>query len=285
MNEPSRNGEGSKQPAGPKTGRILMGLIVGAASGVVVNVLWGGSTVLENAVRYGTEPVGQIWLRALIMTVIPLVFTSLSLGVAGMGDLKKLGRVGLKTLLYFLLFTTLAVGLGLVMVNTFRPGVGLSADVRERLLATYRQQATQSQVIAGQASFGIQTIVNIVPRNPLAAAAQGDMLGTIFFSLVFGVGLALLPAERSRVLLETVRGLGDVMVVIIDLIMKLAPYGVFALIFSVAARFGSDLLARLGWYVVTVIVGLAIFQFGMYGVTIRWLGGAAPVNSFVGRAP
>ncbi|MBI1941577.1 MAG: dicarboxylate/amino acid:cation symporter [Acidobacteria bacterium] len=269
MNHDSSLEDEPRRSAGPSAGRILAGLVAGAVAGVIANFLWGGSAALENVVRYATEPAGQVWLRALIMIVVPLVFASLTLGVAGLGDLRKLGRIGLKTLLYFLTVTLLAASLGLVMVNVIRPGVGLPSDVRERLLETYGQQAAESKAVAGEARFGIQTLVNIVPRNPLAAAAQGDMLGLIFFSLMFGVALALLPATRSATLTEALRGIGEAMVVIIDLVMKLAPFGVFALVFSVAARFGFDLLARLGWYVVTVVAGLAIFQFVVYGALLR----------------
>src|SRR5208283_1684795 len=109
---------------GPKTRHILAGLILGAVAGVVANLAWGKTAALANLIRYGTEPAGQMWLRALIMVVIPLIFSRLSLGVAGLGDLHKLGRVGLKTLLFFLLITTLAAVLGLSMVNLVRPGVG-----------------------------------------------------------------------------------------------------------------------------------------------------------------
>ncbi len=269
-----------RRSGGPGAGRILTGLVAGAVAGVAANLLWGGSAGLEHVVHYATEPAGQLWLRALIMIVVPLVFASLTLGVAGLGDVGKLGRIGLKTLLYFLMVTLLAASLGLLMVNILRPGAGLPSDVRDRLLATYGQQAAESKTAAGQAHFGVQTLVNIVPRNPLAAAAQGDMLGLIFFSLLFGVALALLPAERSGTLLDAVRGLGEAMVVIIDLVMKLAPYGVFALVFSVAARFGFDLLARLGWYVVTVVAGLAVFQFAVYGALLRLLGGWKPRDFF-----
>ena len=122
--------------------------------------------------------------------------------------------------------------------------------------------------------------MNVVPRNPITAAAQGDMLGVIFFSLAFGVALALLPPERTKVLIEAVRGLGDAMIAIIDLVMKLAPYGVFALLFTVAARFGLDLLARLGWYIITVMVGLFIFEFGVYSVLVRVFAGWAPIDFF-----
>lgn len=270
--------ESSRQ--GPKTRHILAGLILGAAAGVVANLAWGKTAALAHLLRYGTEPLGQMWLRALIMVVIPLVFSRLSLGVAGLGDLHKLGRVGLKTILFFLMVTTLAAVLGLTMVNLVRPGVGLSAEARARLLATYPTSAASGAATPERGQFGIQTLINVVPRNPLGAAAQGDMLGVIFFSLAFGVALAMLPAERTKPLVEALRALGDVMIVIIDLVMKLAPYGVFALLFTVTARFGLDLLARLGWYVVTVIAGLAIFEFGVYPVLIVVFAGWSPWSFF-----
>lgn len=265
---------------GPKTRHILAGLFLGATCGVVANLLWGRTTGLAKVVHYGTEPVGQMWLRSLIMVVIPLVFARLSLGVAGLGDLRKLGRVGLKTVLFFFLVTTLAAMLGLFLVNLIGPGEGMSPEARDRLLSTYHQPAGQPQEAMPRGQFGIQTLVNVVPRNPLAAAAQGDMLGVIFFSLAFGVALALLPAERTRVLVEALRALGDVMIVIIDLVMKLAPFGVFALLFTVTARFGLDLLARLGWYVLTVAVGLAVFEFGVYSVLVHVFAGRKPWDFF-----
>ncbi len=265
---------------GPKTSHILAGLILGAVAGVLANILWGSTAALANLIHYVTEPAGQMWLRALIMVVIPLIFARLSLGVAGLGDLHKLGRVGLKTVLFFLMVTSLAAMLGLAMVNLVRPGAGLPQQVRDRLLSTYHQDASGLRATPQGGSFGIQTLVNVVPRNPLGAAAQGDMLAMIFFSLAFGVALALLPAERTRILAEVLRGLADVMMVIIELVMKLAPYGVFALLFTVAARFGLDLLARLGWYIVTVIVGLAIFEFAVYPVLIKVFTGWSPPEFF-----
>ena len=280
MSDPAIRPPNLSRHQGPKTRHILAGLILGTASGVVANLLWGKTTGLANLVRYGTEPAGQMWLRALIMVVIPLVFSRLSLGVAGLGDLRKLGRVGAKTLLFFLFVTTLAALLGLFLVNLVRPGEGLSPEARDRLLATYHQNTGQPKEAPQRGQFGIQTLVNVVPRNPITAAAQGDMLGVIFFSLAFGVALALLPPERTKVLIEAVRGLGDAMIVIIDLVMKLAPYGVFALLFTVAARFGLDLLARLGWYIITVMAGLFIFEFGVYSVLVRVFAGWAPGDFF-----
>src|SRR2546425_930603 len=177
------------------------------------------------------------------MTVIPLVFTSITLGVAGIGDIRKVGRVGIRTLVYFLLSTALSAAIGLGLVNLFQPGAGLPADVREQLMTTYRAQAQGLQA-AGTTHFGIDTFVNMVPRNPIQAAAGMDLLGVIFFSLVFGAALTLIPEERARPLLRVLDAVGEAVVKIIDLAMKLAPYGVFGLIFFTTSR--SSGRARVG---------------------------------------
>lgn len=262
--------------------KIFLGLVVGAVLGIATNRLWPASPAVQWVVGTITEPVGQIFLRMLIMVVIPLVFASLALGVAGLGDLRKLGRIGVKTLFYFLLVTTLAVTIGLVLVNLIEPGAGLPEDVKVRLLETYRGQATQTMQQAGQVRFGVQTFVGIVPRNPLASAVQGDMLAIIFFALMFGIALTFLPQSRSAPVISVLEGIGDAMVIIIELAMRLAPFGVAALIFSVTARFGFDLLAKLGLYVTTVILGLTLHQFGVYSLLVRTLARVNPRWFFSG---
>jgi DAACS family dicarboxylate/amino acid:cation (Na+ or H+) symporter len=264
--------------ANPK--HILIGFASGVAAGIAANLLGQGTAGLEKFIRYVTDPAGEIWLRSLILIVIPLVFALLSLGVAGLGNLKKLGRIGLKTLLFFIVGSALAGALGLFLVEVFRPGSGLTPDLRNQLLATYGSEVRASTGTAPPIGFGIQTLVNIVPRNPVAAAAQGDMLGVIFFSLLFGMALGRVPAERAHTLRQALHGLGEVMTEIINLVMKLAPYGVFALMFGTAARFGFDLLIRLGWYVLIVTVGLLFIQFGVYSALLRWAAGRDPVEFF-----
>jgi dicarboxylate/amino acid:cation (Na+ or H+) symporter, DAACS family len=263
-----------------KTSHIVLALVLGALCGMGANVLWGKTALLLQVVHYVTEPIGQVWLRSLIMTVIPLVFCSLSLGVTALGDIRKVGRVGIKTLLFFTMVSMVAALLGLAMVNWIKPGVGLPAESRDLLLQTYRQQAHETAAGNLHGAFGVGMFVNIVPRNPFAAAGQGDMLAVIFFSLIFGVALGLVPVAQSQTLRDTIRGIGSVVIVIIDLVMKVAPAGVFALVFSVAARFGIDLLEKLGWYVLTVIVGLIIFETAVYSVLIRVLAKLSPLDFF-----
>jgi DAACS family dicarboxylate/amino acid:cation (Na+ or H+) symporter len=264
----------------PLATRIFMGLVLGAAAGVAANLLWKGSAQLEWFVSRITDPAGQMWLRALIMIVLPLVFASLALGVAGLGDLRRLGRIGVKTLLYFFLSTALSVVIGLTLVNMIRPGDGLDAETRDRLMTTYSTQAEQGKMAREQMKFDISLLVNIVPRNPLKSMVDFDMLAVIFFSLMFGVGLALIPAHRAEPMIRFLEALADVVTAIIDLVMKIAPYGVFALIFSVTARFGYDLLLKLGLYVVTVLLGLSIHMFVSYPLLLRLLVRMNPLTFF-----
>lgn len=260
--------------------RVFLGLVLGAGLGSLANLLWSGEPRLEWAVAHLTEPVGQIWLRTLMMVVLPLVFASLALGVAGLGDLGKLGRIGARTLAYFGLVTALSVAIGLVVVNLLQPGADLPPETRDRLLATYADESAERQQVARGLELGVSTLVNIVPRNPVKAMVDFDLLAVIFFALMFGIGLTRLPPERAEPMVRVLQALEGVAGAIIALVMKLAPYGVFALMATVTARFGFDLLVKLGLYVVTVLLALALQMFGVYPVLVRWLGGLGPVDLF-----
>lgn len=254
--------------------RILLALVLGAVAGVTVNLLLPASELVEWVLRYVMRPIGEIFLRLLFLTVVPLVFTSLALGVARFGDLGSLGRIGAKTFAYFVVTMTVAVTIGLVLVNTVQPGAGLPKEVSERLLKEYSAEAKQKT--SQPAGFGLDTFLNIVPRNPLQALVQMDMLATIFFALLIGVGLTRIAPPRAKYLLEVLEGIGDIMVVIIHFAMTLAPFGVFALIFTVTARFGFDLLKPLGLYVLVVLVGLAIQMFGVLSILLATLSRLQP---------
>ncbi len=260
--------------------KILIGLLAGATAGVAANLFWKGNAALTWLVDTVTQPVGQIFLRMLFMVVVPLVFTSVSMGVASLGDIRRVGRIGAKTLGFFLTTTTVAVVIGLVIVNLVRPGDGVDPAVQQALMAEYAGEAGQRVAAAEQVSFGVNTFVNIVPRNPVAAAASGDMLGLIFFSLIFGIALTFVSAERAAPVMRLLEGIGDAVIVMIGFAMKLAPIGVFCLIFSVTAKFGWNLLQSLLVYVVTILGALALHQFGVIGLAARFLAGISPVKFF-----
>ncbi len=247
--------------------RILLGLTLGAAAGVAVNLGTDGSDAVGRLVAVSTEPVGRMWLNALVMVVIPLILSTLSCGVAGLGSLRRLGRISARTVLGFVSLTALSAMLGLLLMNVVAPGRHLAPEVTARLMDTYRGQ-TEGAMGLAQGAFGVDLLVRIIPRNPVAAAAEGNMLGVIFFSIMLGVGLTVVSRERGKPLLDALESLGHVTVAIIELVMKLAPIGVFCLIFSVTARFGLGILAALLGYVVTVLAGLILFQTVVYPVLL-----------------
>jgi DAACS family dicarboxylate/amino acid:cation (Na+ or H+) symporter len=260
--------------------KILLGLLLGAAAGVTANTLARESPRLDWIVANLAQPVGQIFLRLLFMVVVPLVFASVTLGVASLGDLRRIGRVGGKTLLLFLGTTTLAVIVGLTLVNLINPGMALDPGIRTQLLAEYSSQAGETLQVAKQDRFGINTFVNIVPRNPVGAAASGDMLGLIFFSLIFGIALTLVAKDLAAPVLRLLEGINQAVIVIIGFAMRLAPLGVFGLIFSVTAKFGFDVLRSLALYVITVLAALLLHQFGVIGLLSRLVVGIRPGSFF-----
>lgn len=259
--------------------KIIIGLVLGAAAGLASYTWARDATWVAWLREYIAQPVGQIFLRLLIMTVVPLVFCSLTVGVAGLGDIRRIGRVGGRAIGYFLVSTALSATLGLILVNLVRPGDGLDATVREQLMTTYRTQAQGIQQ-AMTIKPGVDMVVNIVPRNPVRAAADLDMLGIIFFSVMVGVALTLIPEEKSKPLQKLLETGGEVIVKIIDIAMKLAPYGVFGLIFVVTSRFGWDLLGVLGKYVAVVLLGLLLHGAVTLSAMVRFLGGLNPVTFF-----
>lgn len=259
--------------------RILIGLVAGAVTGVIVNLTAGDAPALQTILRYVTDPLGRIWLNGLVMVVIPLVFATLASGVAGLGSIARLGRIGGLSLLCFLGLTAVAAALGLLIVGLVQPGAGLDADVRDRLAATYSAQSRQTMGLA-EGALSIDTIVAIVPRNPVQAAANGEMLAVIFFALMVGAALAQMPRDLGRPMLEWLDSLGRVMVRIIEFFMALAPYAVACLVFGVTARFGLDVLASLAAYVVTVAGGLLLFLCVVYPIALAVLARRSPVDVF-----
>ncbi|HXH84651.1 MAG TPA: dicarboxylate/amino acid:cation symporter [Candidatus Tectomicrobia bacterium] len=257
--------------------KILVGLLLGAGAGVAVNLATGGGPSVQRLVSLVTEPVGRVWLNALIMVVIPLVVSTLAVGVAGLGSVKRLGRIGALTLISFLVLTTLSTALGLALVNLVQPGAGLDADTRARLMEAYRGESQGAMGLA-QGALGVDLFVRMVPRNPIRAAADGEMLAVIVFALFVGVALTMIADERAAPLRRLLESVAHVTIAIIELVMRAAPVGVFALIFSVTARFGFGILLQLLQYVLTVIGGLAIFLFVGYPLVLALVARRRPLE-------
>ena len=267
--------------------RILLGLAVGASAGLLANVLLGGAHPgLRSAVTEILDPVGRLFPRLLAMTVVPLVFSSLVLGVAGIGDYRKLGRVGLKSFGYCLVISALSVVIGITLVNTIRPGKHVPAETAKALQDRYAKDASQQVADAGKSKSTdpalVQVIDTIVPTNPIQSVAGKslNLLHLMFFALLLGIATTLVPEDRTGPFLRALEGLGSICAKLIDLIMQLAPYCVACLVFSNLALFGVDVLAAIGWYVVTVLVGLGLHMFGVYSIFLKLLARVSPFEFF-----
>ncbi len=252
--------------------KILIGLIAGAVVGVGANFVAArtGSPAAVELVRK-IEPVGTAFIRLITMIVVPLVVASLMVGAASLGNLATLGRIGGKTIAYYLSTTAIAVTIGLVLSNIIAPGSGISPEARAQLLAEYGGDAAQRIQLAEEAPGMVEVFLNMIPRNPIEAAASGDMLPLIMFTLLFGAAAAVLPEETKRPLLSFFNGVNEVSMTIIRWIMVLAPYAVFALIAGITARFGWDILKSLLVYALTVVAGLLLHALGTYGFVIKGL--------------
>lgn len=259
--------------------KILLGLAAGALLGVIVNLTVGSThPVVETVNTYIAVPVGQVFLRLLFMVVMPLVFASIALGVCGLGDIRKVGRVGGKAIGYFLITTAMAATLGLIVVNVMRPWERVTPETRQALMERFSKDASGRVETSAQQDFGMNTLINIVPRNPVQAAANTDMLGVIFFGLVFGAALTLIPTAKATPMIDWLEALNEVVIKIIHFAMLLAPFGVAGLIFTVASRFGFDLLVAIATFVITVLIALLAHVGITLSLVIRFLIGLSPLT-------
>lgn len=252
--------------------KISIGLILGVIFGLILGpkAIW-------------IEPIGKAFIRLITMVVVPLVFASLAVGTASLGSIKRLGRIGVKTIAYYLLTTAIAVSIGLLLANAIQPGSGLEETVKSRLLEDY--QATSKDQLAkamANKSKVMDVILSIIPTNPIRAMADGDMLGLIFFSLALGIALTYLPSARSQPVISFLDGLNEAIIQLVHLIMKVAPYGVFALIAAVTGRFGYSILITLLKYSLVVLIGLAIHLGVTYSMSVQFLGRMNPLRFFKG---
>ena len=268
--------------------RILIGLAVGVIAGVTVNYVFGGdhprvAWVIDNI----TQPIGQLFLRLLLMIVVPLVFSSLVVGVAGIGDIRKLGRVGLKSFAYCLVISAISVVIGLTLANTIKPGKRIDPATSAALQQRYATDATKTVEDAKKASTAtpkplMAVVETIVPKNPVFAVAgeNPNMLHLMFFALIIGIAITLIPVKVTAPLLRGLEALYEITAKIIEMIMKFAPYAVACLLFNNTARFGLDLLQALAWFVVTVLVGLSLHMFGVYSLSVYFLSRMSPLDFF-----
>lgn len=239
--------------------QILIGLILG----ILVGAFFYGNPQVETYLK----PIGTIFLRLIKMIVIPIVISSIVVGVAGVGDMKKLGKLGGKTLLYFEIITTIALIIGLFFANVFQPGAGIDkSNLKQSDISSYVETGEKVE----QKGM-IDTFVHIVPDNLFHTLAEGDMLAIIFFSVFFGIGVAAI-GERGKPVISFFQGVADTMFYVTNQIMKFAPFGVFALIGVTISKFGIESLIPLGKLVILVYFAMIFFILVVLGITAKIFG-------------
>jgi Na+/H+-dicarboxylate symporter len=225
---------------------IILGMVVGAASGAVVYAAYPAEIVESTAVYQAFDGIAVIFLKLLKMVVIPLVFFSLISGMLGMGTLARLGRIGSRTFLLYVTTSLLAIVTGLILVNVIRPGVGFRLTIPVESVA---------REVPGSVW---EVIANMIPDNVVRAAAEFDLFGVIIFALLFGVFMLPLEGERKRTLVSFMEGAFEVMMRMTGFIIALAPFGIAALIARLVSSTGLNVFLDMKWYVLTVFTALAV---------------------------
>lgn len=246
------------------TTKILIGLVAGIAAGLA---LAGVPEIVNNYIA----PIGTLFLNLIKMIIVPLVFSSLIVGAASTGDVRKLGRIGGKTIGLYLITTSIAVVIGLILGNIIQPGAGLKIPV-------------DAAIEAAEAPALIDTLLNIIPSNPLNALVTGNMLQTITFALFLGVGVTIL-GEKGKPFLDFFDSLAEIMYKITAFIMSLAPYGIFGLITPVVAENGPLVLLPLLKVIIAVYLGSIIHAAIVYSSLVKGLGKMSPMKFFKGISP
>ncbi len=241
--------------------KILIALAMGLIVGIIVFYLPEG--IFKNAILIDGifQLTGQVFLRAIMMVVVPLVFISLVNGAASMGDIQKLGRVGAKTIIFYLATTTLAIILALVLGSIAKPGIGLDLASIEIVETTI-----------GEKTGLVQILYEIIPRNPIQAMAEGNMLQIIVFAILTGVGLSLI-GEKGNSIIKLFEDLNELIMKLVEIVMLFAPIGVFGLIAKTFATEGIAVLLPLAKYVIAVYIGLIIHAVIVYGGLFKSLTG------------
>ncbi|MED1721924.1 cation:dicarboxylate symporter family transporter [Brevibacillus parabrevis] len=240
------------------------GLAIQIVLGLILGILVGAIFYGNPAVATYLQPIGDVFLRLIKMIVVPIVIATLIVGVAGVGDIKKLGKIGGKTILYFEIVTTIAIVVGLLAANLFQPGVGVDmSHLTKTDIHTYVETAETTQ-----SHSMIDTFVNIVPKNIFDAIVRGDMLAIIFFSVLFGLGVAA-AGDKGKPVLAFFQGVADAMFWVVNAIMRFAPFGVFALIGVTVSKFGLSSLVPLGKLVILVHLAMLFFILVVLGTIAR----------------
>ena len=249
--------------------KIIIGMLLGVIYGISAHSLGFNDFTTD-----WIKPWGVIFVNLLKLIAVPLVFASLIKGVASLSDITRLSKIGSRTVLLYLFSTVLSVSIGLFLVNTFKPGNSFSEEKKYELREKYSSKADLkiNDAKSVEENGPLQFVVDIVPVNIISSASENkNMLQIIFFAILFGISIIVIPDEKTVYVRGFFDGINDIILYIVDLIMKFAPYGVFALLASLVVDFGAsiDLFLALGYYSLTVIIGLLFMIFIFYPILLR----------------
>jgi Na+/H+-dicarboxylate symporter len=293
--------------------KILIGLVLGIIVGLAINTLWDAGTWdllgvdnpsawLEGSsgdgvntqagigahavlfIAHLNEFVGDLFMRGLRFIAVPIVIFSLIVGASSLNDLSKLSRIGGKTIGIYLVTTALAISIGLLFANVLKPGSFVSQETRDGFVAQFGAQA-QEKVAAAQKPDVWDTVLNIVPKNPFNAIAEGNMLQIVFASLLVGIALTLIKREKALPVIAFFDAMTDVIIKIVEIVLMIAPYAVFALIVEQIAKLGLDILGSLAVYSLVVVAGLLTMMFVVYPIGFKVLGGISYTRFFKAISP
>ena len=260
--------------------RILIGFVAGLVAGLLAYTFARDAAWIDTLVTYVTGPIGQIFLRLLFMLVIPLLFAALVVGIAEMGEVRALKRIGLTTLAYTVIVSSIAVAISLAAVNLLRPGDGVDPAAARELLAQGGEGARSIVAASAESEAGVNAFVAIVPSNVVAAMSANDILAVMFFALFFGIGLLLVQTSRTEQLKDAIEGVFEVAMKLIGLVIQLAPIAIFCFMFNLSAQFGWDLLIKLAAFVGVVLLALGLQMFGVFPLLLRLIAAKSPLAFF-----
>lgn len=261
--------------------QMLIGFLIGLVFGLIAYATSRDAQWVEFLTTYVTQPIGQIFLRLLFMLVIPLLFSALVVGISEMGEVRSLKRVGLRTLFYTVVVSSIAVAVSLAVVNLLKPGAGVDRLAADQMLTESAGRAGEIVKAGAEQPTGIDAFISIVPNNLIEVMGSNSaIISVMFFALFFGIGLLLADTPNSRVLQRGFEGLFDVTMRLIMLVIRLAPLAVACFMFNLAALFGWDLLIRLSAYVGVVLLALAIQMFVIFPLFLATFGKKSPIQFF-----
>ncbi len=293
--------------------KILIGLVLGVVVGLAINTMWDAGTwnsmgiddpaswvhgedtqgVNENPsliahaalfLRHLNSFVGDLFMRGLRFIAVPIVIFSLIVGASSLNDLSKLSRIGGKTIGIYLVTTAISISVGLLFANIAKPGSFVSEETRDGFVAQFGDQAS-AKIDQAQAPNVWDTVLNIVPTNPFNAIAQGNMLQIVFASLLVGIALTLIKREKAKSVIDFFDAMTDVIIKVVEIVLMIAPYAVFALIVDQIAELGLEILGSLAVYCMVVVAGLLTMMFVIYPIGFKLIGGLSFSRFFKAISP